>query len=159
MTFKDAVESTATLRGHFQKGLQALGKGDRSRVSISDTRSLSGSVHVDKALRKAHPNDARWDYGLGINTRNDFVIWLEVHPASSQHIDEVLAKLRWLRRWLASEAAAFEKLRQEFHWIASGSISFPRGSRHEKRLAQEGLRFPVKRLDLDRMAKARLQPR
>jgi hypothetical protein len=108
-------------------------------------------VNLDHALRLAHPNAHRWDYAIGIcvNPREDIVFWVEVHPASSLHVNEVLRKLQWLKDWLASDAPALARLPGRFRWVASGKISFRHGSREEKRIAQRGLRFPSRRLNLD----------
>src|SRR5438105_14900063 len=105
MTFSEAVSCTPSIRDHLKSGLKALRKADRGRVRCESSHLL-GSVDIDSALRKLHPNDARWDYAVRISaTRHlDSVVWLEVHPASSLHIDEVLDKLQWLRQWLGATA-------------------------------------------------------
>jgi len=108
-------------------------------------------VDLDEALRLAFPNDPRWDYAIGISQRahTDHIVWLEVHPASSLHLDEVLNKLRWLKPWLANDAPELHRLPAHFCWVATGTVSFRRGSREEKRIAQEGIGFPRKLLNLD----------
>jgi hypothetical protein len=120
-------------------------------LRCSNPRRLRGSVNLDDALRLALPNDPRWDYAIGISQRShsDRAVWLEVHPASSLHVGEVLNKLRWLKGWLASDAPELQGLPAHFCWVATGSVSFRRGSREEKRIAQEGIRFPSKLLNLD----------
>jgi len=120
-------------------------------LRCSNPRRLRGSVNLDDALRLAFPNDPRWDYAIGISQRShsDRAVWLEVHPASSLHVGEVLNKLRWLKGWLASDAPELQGLPAHFCWVATGSVSFRRGSREEKRIAQEGIRFPSKLLNLD----------
>src|SRR5258705_10742183 len=112
MTFLKAVNSTPSIREHLKKGLQALKRAGRSQVKC-DGRCLRGSVDIDSAVRHLHPNDARWDYAVGVGRarQQDSVVWLEVHPASSSHVDEVLAKLRWLRHWLGG-------LQNWFDWPA-----------------------------------------
>jgi hypothetical protein len=152
MKFRHAVESTAAIRYGFRKGLGAVRNVDHARLRCSiNSRRLRGSVDLDEALRLAFPNDPRWDYAIGISQHplSDQVVWLEVHPASSHHVDEVLNKLRWLRGWLANEAPALRMMPAHFCWVATGTVSFRRGSQEEKRIAQEGIRFPGKRLNLD----------
>ncbi len=153
MTFKQAVENTPEIKDHYRQGLQGIRHDDRQRIHCSTPRLLGGSLNLDEALRTANANDPRWDYGIGvrISARGDIVIWLEVHPASSLHIDAVLKKLQWLQAWLRNSAPAFMRLPPRFCWLATGRISFRRGSPQEKRIAQKGLRFPVKQLDLDRL--------
>jgi len=113
---------------------------------------LRGSVDLDDALEAARPHDSRWDYAIGIRrhgSQHESVVWLEVHPASSRHIDEVLRKLQWLRNWLETDAPYLRAMPGEFRWVATGTVAFRRGSREEKRIAERGLRFPAKHLHLD----------
>jgi hypothetical protein len=154
MTFRQAVERTAAVEGRYREGLRGIRNVDRQRIHCSNPRMLTGSIDLDEALRVRNPNDPRWDYGIGVRVgaRSDIVIWAEVHPATSLHVDEVLTKLRWLRERTGDSAPAFVELGQHFCWVATGSIAFRRGSPQEKRIAQQGLRFPVKRLNLDSYA-------
>jgi hypothetical protein len=151
MRFRDAVDSTPSIRGFFRDGLQAIRNVDRDRLRCSMPRNLRGSVDVDSALKPTFPSDSRWDYAIAIRRRSrpEYVIWLEVHPASSRHVDEVLRKLQWLKDWLETAAPAMRGLPGEFRWVSTGRVAFRRGSREEKRIAQKGLRFPTKQLDLD----------
>jgi hypothetical protein len=149
MTFSQAVNRTPSVQGHLKPGVKALSRVDRRRVAC-DGRRLRGSVDIDAALRVSLPNDARWDYAVGVQKGgNDHVVWIEVHPASSHHVDEVLSKARWLLRWLAASAPVINGLPRRFCWIATGTVSFSRGSPQARRLAGMGLRFPVKHADLE----------
>ena len=149
MTFAEAVNRTPSIKGHLRSGLKALRRADRSRVSC-DGRNLVGSIDIDGALRYLYPRDARWDYAVGVSkSARDFVVWLEVHPASSLHVDEVLDKVRWLKQWLETSAPELRGLDRHLCRIATGGVSFGRGSPQARRIAQEGLRFPVKHADLD----------
>lgn len=149
MTFLEAVKKTTSIEKELKVGLKALKKSDRNRVSCKDP-SLRGSVDIDSALRILHPSAARWDYvvGIGRSRQQDSAIWIEVHPASSLHINEVLSKLRWLEQWLDSSALELNQLPRSFCWIATGTVSFSRASPQAKKIAKAGLRFPVKRLNL-----------
>ncbi|MGO4880256.1 MAG: hypothetical protein ACLP59_05480 [Bryobacteraceae bacterium] len=151
MRFRDAVRSTQALRNHLQEGLGALRNVDRDRLSCSNPRRLRGSVDVDEALKPLLPAAPRWDYAIRISqgTQSDHVVWLEVHPANSRHVDEVLDKLQWLRAWLEKEARAFDRMPAHFYWVATGAVGFRRGGQEQRRIAQEGLKFPGKRLNLD----------
>lgn len=151
MRFRRAVPSAAAVRDGFREGLGAVRNVDRNRLRCANPRRLRGSVNLDQALKLAFPNHPRWDYAIGVSrgTQSDHVVWLEVHPASSLHVDEVLNKLRWLNGWLASDAPELRRLPAHFYWVATGTVSFRRGSRDEKRIAQEGMRFPGKQLNLD----------
>ena len=152
MNFATAVKRTPSISEHLKGGLQALHNVDRRRVSC-EGRNLRGSVAIDDALRRSHPNAARWDYavGFGRERRHDSIVWLEVHPASSHHIGEVLDKLDWLKHWMRDEAPELGRFPRCFCWIASGAISFGRGGPQAKNLAEAGLRFPVKQADIERL--------
>lgn len=141
MSFKEAVEDSHPIRDAYRPGLQALSGTDRKRVECSDTQSLAGSVNLDDALKTSLPNEPRWDYGVGLRTtgRSVKVHWIEVHPASSHHIKEVLDKLAWLKRWLKANATRLDALPCEYVWIASGSVSLPPHSPQRRRLATVGL--------------------
>ena len=96
--FADAVLATACLAGSYRSGLQAIRGKDRQRITCQDGRRLTGSVDVDPTLLASHPEDNRWDYAIGVKYNSEHVVWVEIHPASSMHVQEVIDKLRWLRR-------------------------------------------------------------
>jgi hypothetical protein len=146
MTFVSAVRSTPPLKKHLKPGLAAIRKSDRARVRCSQPRRLTGSVDLDSALKLVFPKKPRWDYGIGLGSR---VVWLEIHPASSHHIDEVLNKLTWLRGWLEAEAPALWRLRAKFIWLACGSVGFRSGSPQMKRISERGLKFRARQFVVD----------
>jgi hypothetical protein len=149
MTFVKAVKRTPSIEKHLKAGLKALPKSDRKLVSCKGP-ALLGSLDVDSALLKSHPKDPRWDYVVGMSDPrgHDTAVWIEVHAASS-HVNEVLKKLEWLKHWLATSAPAMNQLPRKFCWIATGTVSFRQGSREANKIAQAGLRFPVKHLTLE----------
>ncbi len=145
MTFKGAVEATPQIKDAYRPGLQALRKPERKRVSAEDDRQLTGSVDLDRAVKDAHPNDRRWDYAVAHRPGNwsrgrEIVYWIEIHPATSGDVGDVLAKLAWLRKWLSANSPALHKMRCEFIWISSGKTSFTAGAPQQRIMAQQGLR-------------------
>lgn len=151
MTFSQAVARTSSVGEYLKPGLRALKGVDRARITC-DGRRLRGSIDIDEALRELLPNDARWDYAVGVQRgRQDLVAWIEVHPASSLHVGEVVSKVHWLRQWLGTSAPALNELPRHFCWIATGTVAFNRASPQARRLAQIGLRFPVKQINLDEL--------
>jgi hypothetical protein len=148
--FERAVNEVAALQGAYCQGLQALSGEDRQRVRRRIPGSVTGSINLDSALKHSLPNEPRWDYGIGVarSRGRDKAVWVEVHPASSQHIDEVLRKLAWLKDWLKRTARALDAMSQEYVWVASGRVAIPAGSRHRKILAQKGLRFAGRQLEI-----------
>ncbi len=147
--FQHAVARTPGIAEVFQAGLGALIEADRNRVSCQDTRELTGSVHLDEALAEsvAHRDKPRWDYGIGHRER---VFWVEVHPASSHHVDSIIKKYEWLRSWLGEEAPNLDALPCDFVWLAAGAVSLPPGDRRRRLLAEKSIKFAGSHLRLDR---------
>ena len=146
MTFKKAVEETPEVAGAYRPGLQALLAGDRPHVAAQDSRRLTGSINLDEALRQDNRNYANapvWDYGIGhqpANRKGEMVYWVEIHPATSGEIKVVLAKLAWLKRWLAQSAPKLNALPREYVWISSGKTSLTPSAPQKKQFAAQGLR-------------------
>lgn len=156
MRFKNAVQATKGLAGAYRPGLQALAPADHKRISCKDTRKLAGSVNLDETLKQAQPNEPRWDYGVGVaRGPRDRAVWVEVHPASSLHVDEVIKKRRWLRRWLEDKAPAIEAITprraEAYLWLASGKVAFQKNSPQSRRLAEAGISHPCEHVDLDKV--------
>lgn len=143
MKFQHAVVGTEGLRDAYRPGLRALRRLDRGRIRCASPRNLTGSVNLDEALSQSHPNDPRWDYGIGTRKpqHSEIAVWIEVHPASSHHIQGVLAKLAWLKRWLVSSAPRLNRMPKKYVWVASGSVRLPRHSQQRRRLAAQGIHF------------------
>ena len=154
MRFKAAVEATDSIAAAYRAGLQAVPGVDRARMTVNDTARLGGSVNLDAALSGAQPNAPRWDYGVGWKMSNarDNVIWIEVHPASTSNVKEMVAKVDWLRLWLRDDAPDLDRLTRRkpaFVWIASGAVHIPKNSPQFRRLAGAGIRYPCKHLTID----------
>jgi hypothetical protein len=153
MHFRTAVEATLGSDA-YQTGLHALCNADRNRIDCRKIRRLTGSVNFETTLRPTHGNDPIWDYGIGLQVdgRNDRAIWIEVHPASSSHVNSMLKKAAWLRTWLNESSHALRDITDRnmgLVWISSGSVHLPKGSSQARKLAQAGIRYPSKFLDLD----------
>jgi len=141
MTFQQAVQSTPVIADAYRAGLQALKERDRSCISARNPRSLTGSIDLDTALQNVFPGATRWDYGVGYSDRTEKVFWIEIHPASSEHINGMLNKLNWLQRWLNDNSPNLNGIPREFIWISSGKVSFQPGSPQRKKIAATGLKF------------------
>lgn len=147
--FRQAVESTADIAGGFRNGLQALGKNSE-KVSADDTKKLSGSVDIDACTRDLYPEDSRWDYAIGYENLSYFV---EVHPANTSNVREMIKKANWLRRWLDEKASALKSISGDsvFYWIPSGKCAIAPGSPQSRMLAGSKirivspLRFPLQK--------------
>jgi hypothetical protein len=149
MSFSAAVKNTEILSSAYQRGLQALKHSDKSRITCANSRNCTGSVDLESALSDSCPNQPIWDYGIGYRTNglSEMVYWVEVHPASSRNVKDVLNKLAWLINWLRS-APMLNRLPKRFVWIASGKVALPPHSPQRKRVAQAGIDFPGGHLTL-----------
>jgi hypothetical protein len=153
MAFRKAVISTEELSDAYRLGLHALAGADRNRLECAQPRRLTGSVNLEASLRDRHPNEPIWDYGIGLRTgnRNECAIWIEVHPASSGHVEALVKKVKWLKGWLQTSAPALNGMTRGtagFVWIASGRVLFQRSSRQARELAAAGVSFPCERFRL-----------
>ncbi|MCX8038074.1 MAG: hypothetical protein N3D11_13675 [Candidatus Sumerlaeia bacterium] len=150
MTFQSAVQATPSVCKAYEGGLKALGKYSL-KVCCKKPHQLTGSINLEKALRRREPKSPLWDYGIGYRTRaSEKAIWIEVHSASSTHVKDVLNKLRWLKNWLRLSAPELHALTHgDFYWIATGKIAITAHSPQAKQLAAEGLQGPMKRLYLE----------
>jgi hypothetical protein len=148
VTFANAVGACLPLRDHYRAGLGALG-GDRRRVTIEDTRRISGSVNVEQAQLQTSNEDHTWDYGVGIAAgTDDFAIWIEVHSADSLHVELVLYKLQSLIVLLRDHAPELNALPTRFVWLATGAVYISPNSNERRRLNSKGLLLRSKQLDL-----------
>lgn len=143
MTFQDAVARTSALKHAYQKGLQGLRSTDRAKITCAKTRDLTGSINLDEALAMACPHDPRWDYGIGVrkNGRSEYIVWVEVHPATARGAGEVCEKHSWLKQWLAASAPLLNGMDSQCVWIASGKVALPDSSPQRRKLAAKGIRF------------------
>ncbi len=144
MSFETAVRKTPSTREAYRGGLSALREGDRARISVDNTRLLTGSIDLDTALRRLHPNASRWDYGIGykLSQKSEKVVWVEVHPSRGpSDIKEVENKVRWLRQWLEVDGKLLKTLQRQLVWISSGRTIYTSSSPQMRRIAELGLIF------------------
>jgi hypothetical protein len=151
--FQKAVSDTPDLGKHaYHAGLKALTAAHRKRIQQGEARIL-GSINLDGALCQRYPNEPRWDYGIGIQKGSKpFAIWVEVHPASTSNVSEVLLKLRWLKGWLSGQATQLHALtppQRAYHWIATDGVHITPNSPEARQLAQAGLTMLRKVLRLE----------
>ncbi|WP_308770133.1 hypothetical protein [uncultured Bacteroides sp.] len=131
LTFRQAVENTPEIKNGFHNGLQALG-ANAKQVSATDTKKLEGSVDIDECTKALYPNDARWDYAIGYEGK---VYFLEIHPASTSNVKDMIKKAEWLTNWLMKKAPSLKSLtaNNTFYWKASGRQDIlPRSPQYRK---------------------------
>jgi hypothetical protein len=148
MTFKQAVESTPDVATGFRVGLTALGSYS-SKVVVSETTHLQGSVDIDTFTTAKYPNSNRWDYAFAYKGEAFFV---EVHSANSGQVRTVLRKLQWLKDWLHHNAPEINKMRAKkrvpFYWIQSKGFAIPKTSPQYRAAEGAGLK-PISTLTLN----------
>lgn len=108
---------------------------------------MSGSVYLDKCLKTTNPHDARWDYVIGYSEKAYFV---EVHPANTSNVDEVVKKKKWLEVWLKTNALDLKAMMAGtgYYWIASGKVAILPNSPQARKIAKNKLVL-CKELNLD----------
>lgn len=144
-TLKGFIDKKPELTEAYREGLQAIKGGHRSKIKPQDTRKLEGSIDIDQALQKKDPHAARWDYLIGYDSTLHFI---EVHPAESSNVDEVLKKLAWLEKWLGVRLDKNHCPKHiKCHWIATNGIGILPHIPSAKKISQLGL-WPVKHLSL-----------
>ena len=146
-TFKSIVQAIPAIAGAYREGLQALESKDAGKVKPQNPRKLSGSVYLDKCLKTTNPHDARWDYVIGYREKAYFV---EVHPANTSNVDEVVKKKKWLDVWLKTKALDLKAMMAgtSYYWIASGKVAILPNSPQARKIAKNKLVL-CKELNLD----------
>lgn len=137
--FKKAVESTDDVKSGYCKGLKALKKIDRSKVSCSDTSKLDGSLDIDTNVMALYPDSDRWDYVISYSGK---VCYCEVHPAETSEVTKMIGKLAWLKQWLKGKAPAINALPTctfKYVWVSSGRVNVLPSSREAKRISGSGI--------------------
>lgn len=139
LTFIEAVNNTSELSGHCKSGLSALGS-DSSHVTANNPRLIDGSVDIDSCMTTSCPNDSRWDYVIGYNGN---VFFVEVHPAQTSNVEEMIKKVVWLKNWLKGSAPDLLSLHKcgIFHWIPSGKVKILSNSSQARKIAQNNLKI------------------
>lgn len=146
-TFKSIVQAIPAIAGAYREGLQALESKDAGKVKPQNPRKLSGSVYLDKCLKTTNPHDARWDYVIGYREKAYFV---EVHPANTSNVNEVVKKKKWLEVWLKTNALDLKAMMAGtgYYWIASGKVAILPNSPQARKIAKNKLVL-CKELNLD----------
>lgn len=146
-TFKSIVQAIPAIAGAYREGLQALESKDAGKVKPQNPRKLSGSVYLDKCLKTTNPHDARWDYAIGYSEKAYFV---EVHPANTSNVDEVVKKKKWLDVWLKTNALDLKAMMAGtgYYWIAFGKVAILPNSPQARKIAKNKLVL-CKELNLD----------
>ena len=163
MKLEKVIQQIDAIRNFYKKGLHAVLKGDRKKIRCKyskNTRRIIGSLYLDEVLKPLYPNSFRWDYGIGWkqDSKKEYVVWVEVHPATPGEVKTILEKGKFLTHWLQNEGKALSSLAIR---LISGLLPvqflFLRNSPEARSLAQAGVRFPHKILYLDELEREPFQ--
>lgn len=138
MDFKEEIENNDLL--NFHAGLKALGTNSK-QVQIKP--KILGSVNIDDDLKQNYPNDHRWDYLVAIKDSKAPYHFIEVHPAQTSEVKEVIAKQKWLKSIIPKQCS-IELDRALYIWVSSGKYNILKTSKQYRQLAQSGIKGPVK---------------
>lgn len=137
--FQVAIENTEEVKNGFCVGKQAIKSIDRSRIVTANNNKLQGSLDIDSQVKAVYPNEPRWDYALSYD---DKIYFFEVHPAETSEVDKVVNKVKWLKRWLKTQAPNINKLPKAEHpytWIQSGRYAILPTAREKMKLSVFGI--------------------
>ena len=136
-SFNDSICKCEEIKDALKPGLSAL-KGNSKAVRATDTKLIDGSVDIDEAVRDKYPEDSRWDYVVGYANEAFFI---EVHPAATSNVDEMVKKVKWLKDWLASSATDLKTLHKKevYYWVPSGKVNILPGSVQYRKIAANHL--------------------
>jgi hypothetical protein len=130
-----------TFGAHVEEGKAALKKEHRKQVEMQATCSVNLDTHGPPSER----GEKRWDYVLMNHDGKGHGV--EVHPARTSDVGDMIAKKRWAEKVLAREARGLAVV--AWHWVASGRVDVRRHDRARKQLAQAGVSFPCEHLKVD----------
>jgi hypothetical protein len=135
---RKALTAQSTIKALVQDGIGAIKDNDKRCLDASIRTQFADSLDTDEAFRVGRDQEPRWDYLLGHKNRS--LIAVEPHSAKTDEIETVINKKKALKQQLNGH------LKDEMHiskwlWVASGTVCFPRGSKHEIKLSQSGIKF------------------
>lgn len=142
-SFRKAIENTPDVQHGYREGMQAIVKADKRAVMVKDARRLDGSLNIDEETKMLYPNESRWDYAIGYDGK---VYYIEVHPANTSNVEEIIKKKLWLDKWLKEKAPSLSALKAgspKFQWAATeAGVHVSAQSTYARRLSQRGIERP-----------------
>lgn len=139
---REALVAQSALAVHVQDGLGAVKDKDKPFIDSSIRIQFSDSLDTDEAFRAGHDQEPRWDYLLG---HERGIVAVEPHSAKTDEVDAVVKKKKALQQQLHGHLKDGRTI-ATWLWVASGTVCFPRGSKHEIKLSQSGIKFVGRRV-------------
>jgi hypothetical protein len=140
VTICKSLRAAPSFGAHVKEGKAALKRGHRQKVVMAATCS----VDIDTHGPVSGHGEKRWDYILVNHDGKGHGV--EVHPATTKDVDDMIAKKRWAEGLIAREARKLATV--AWHWVASGRVDIRKHDRARKRLADAGIQFPREHLDV-----------
>lgn len=158
MALRKVAEGTP-LSSYVKDGKLALKGEHRDRVSTSRGSSLIDSVNLEEALSRLVPDVPQWDYALGwISKECESCCFVEVHPANTRQVDQVVRKKASAETRLRELAPTVMELADRtrrrlgkpiWHWIATDAhVGIHPGTPASRKLSQAGIAMPARHLEL-----------
>lgn len=135
---REALAAQSTIKALVQDGMGAVKDKDKKFIDASIRTQFADSLDTDEAFRVGRDQEPRWDYLLGHENRS--LIAVEPHTAKTDEIQAVINKKVSLKQQLDGHLKDGKHI-SKWLWVASGTVCFPRGSKHEIKLSQSGIRF------------------
>lgn len=145
-----ALDPNSSMRARVQPGLQALASRDRQAIDATPPDLVRDSLDLDLALAAEYPNEARWDYLIGIAAPERNPIAIEIHPATEGEVDRIIEKKRSAQPHLRTHLRGGARIRA-WYWVASGKVALPPTGSGARRLAAAGVRLAGRTLALPRV--------
>ena len=145
MAFRDTVEANQQIGSCYKQGIQALKKKHRNKVQPQNPGSLNGSVDIEACLDDPDEGESRWDYMVGYEEAAYFI---EVHPADSKHVGEMVKKVNWLKQWLNRnpKIKGLQANQDPFRWVSTNGVHIQ--GNYKFKLSEHGLTMPQKQTTL-----------
>lgn len=135
-------------------------KGEhRDRISTAGGVTLLDSANLEEALGPLAPCDPQWDYAIGWKAlTSDHCCFVEVHPANTRHVDDVVRKKQAATKLLTQHAPAMlglsDRTRRRtgkpvWHWITTDAhVGIHPNTPAWRRLREAGISMPARHLEL-----------
>lgn len=121
-------------------GLRALAGEHRPKVKCRDsqkTRNILASVDVDASMRESQPDAPRWDYVIWYDGIAPYLPCIEVHPANSGHVEDVIRKRDWLESILAGRGLPDRR----YFWVPTADMALPKSGLSFRKISESGIRI------------------
>ncbi len=158
MVLGGATQGTP-LEPYVRSGKGAIKGEHRDRITVSNGCTLTDTANLEAALGPLAPSDPRWDYAIGWKAlTSESCCLVEVHPANTRHVDDVVRKKAAASTLLKKIAPGMlvlaDRTRRRtekpvWHWITTDAhVGIHPGTPAWRRLREAGISMPARHLEL-----------